>query len=60
VVPIGDARALAAAFEKLYRDPELRQRMGEAARKRIGTHFRNEDTVRKTIALYEELVPNPD
>lgn len=26
---------------------------------RIGTAFRNEDTVRKTIALYEELVPDP-
>ena len=60
VVPIKNARALADAFEKLYRDPELRRRMGEAARERIGTHFRNEDTVRKTIALYEELVPNPD
>ena len=60
VVPIKDARALAGAFEKLYRDPELRQRMGEAARERIGTHFRNEDTVRKTIALYDELVPNLD
>ena len=60
VVPIKDARALAEAFEKLYRDPELRRRMGEAARERIGTQFRNEDTVGKTIALYEELVPNPD
>ena len=48
------------AFDKLYRDPELRQRMGEAARKRIGTHFRNEDTVKKTIALYEEIAPIPD
>ena len=60
VVPIKDARALAEAFEKLYRDPDLRRRMGEAARERIGTQFRNEDTVGKTIALYEELVPNPD
>jgi hypothetical protein len=34
--------------------------MGDAARERIGTHFCNEDTVRKTISLYEELVPNPD
>ena len=42
---------------KLYRDPELRRRMGEAARERIATEFRNEDTVRKTVALYEELVP---
>ncbi len=60
VVPIKDARSLAEAFEKLYRDPDLRRRMGEAARERIGTQFRNEDTVRKTIALYEELVPDPD
>ncbi len=60
VVPPRDARALATAFERLYRDPSLRRRMGDAARERIGTAFRNEDTVRKTIALYEELVPNPD
>ena len=49
-----------SAFEKLYRDPELRRRMGEAARERIDTEFRNEMTVQKTIALYEELVPDPD
>ena len=55
VVPVHDGRAIAAAIERLYRDPELRRRMGEAARTRIGTHFRNEDTVRKTIELYEEL-----
>ena len=57
VVPVEDSAAIAAAIEKLYRDPELRRTMGEAARVRIGTDFRNEDTVRKTIALYEELVP---
>ena len=60
VVPPKDAQSLAAAIEKLYRDKDLRERMGEAARQRIATDFRNEDTVRKTIALYEELVPNPD
>ncbi|MEL7187142.1 MAG: glycosyltransferase family 4 protein, partial [Pseudomonadota bacterium] len=57
VVPVKDAAAIATAIEKLYRDPELRRTMGEAARTRIGTRFRNEDTVSKTIALYEELVP---
>ena len=57
VVPPRDAAALAAAIETLYRDADLRQRMGEAARQRIAMDFRNEDTVRKTIALYEELVP---
>ena len=60
VVPTRDARAIADAIETLYRDEALRLRMGEAARERIGVAFRNEDTVRNTIALYEELVPNPD
>ena len=60
VVPPKDAQAIANAIETLYRDGELRERMGIAARERIATAFRNEDTVRKTIALYEELVPNPD
>jgi glycosyltransferase involved in cell wall biosynthesis len=60
VVPPRDAQGLADAIEKLYRDKGLRQRMGEAARQRIATDFRNEDTVRKTIALYEELVPEPN
>jgi len=60
VVPVRDSRALAAAFETLYRDPELRRRMGNAARERIATHFRVEDTVRNTIKLYEELVAEND
>jgi glycosyltransferase involved in cell wall biosynthesis len=60
VVPVRDAPALARAFETLYRDPALRRRFGDAARARIGTEFRVEDTVKKTIAVYEELVPDPD
>ena len=60
VVPPRDAQAIADAIERLYRDPEQRRRMGDAARERIATDFRNEDTVRKTIALYVELVPDPD
>jgi glycosyltransferase involved in cell wall biosynthesis len=60
VVPPKDARAIANAIETLYRDDGLRKRMGSAARERIATAFRNDDTVLKTIALYKELVPNPD
>lgn len=56
VVPVEDSQAIADAIERLYRDPALRQRLGDAARERIATHFRNEDTVSKTIALYESLV----
>ena len=57
VVPPQDAASLATAFEKLYRDPNLRARMGDAARARIATDFRNEDTVNKTIELYRDLIP---
>lgn len=56
IVPVKDAKALARAFETLYRDPALRQRMGSAARTRIDKAFRNDDTVRKTIKIYEELL----
>ena len=39
VVPVRDAAALARAIGRLYESPELRKRMGAAARERIGTHF---------------------
>lgn len=55
VVPVRDARALGAAIRRLYRDPALRRRMGEAARRRIGERFRIEDTIAETLALYREL-----
>ena len=56
VVPVNDSGAIAAAVERLYRDKEYRERLGKAARVRIGNDFRNEDTVKQTIALYESLV----
>ena len=59
VVPVKDAAALSAAFETLFRNPTQRERMGIEARNRIANSFRTEDTIAKTIALYEELVPNP-
>lgn len=55
VVPPGDAPALAAAILRLYRDPAATRRMGEAARDRIGSHFRLEDSVTAHLALYREL-----
>ncbi len=55
VVPPKDAAAIAEKITALYRDPALRSRMGQEARERIARDFRNEDTVRKTIELYNEL-----
>jgi glycosyltransferase involved in cell wall biosynthesis len=57
VVPVADAEALAAAIRELYDDAALRARLGTAARERIGTAFRIEDTIAKTLALYRSLVP---
>jgi glycosyltransferase involved in cell wall biosynthesis len=55
VVPVRDAVALADAIRRLGDDPELRRRMGVAARERIGTHFRIERTIERTLELYREL-----
>ncbi len=56
VVPVGDVQALATAMERFYDDPDLRRRFGEAARHRIAKHFRNEDTVIKTLEIYKEIL----
>jgi glycosyltransferase involved in cell wall biosynthesis len=56
VVPVRDVAALAAAIRKLHDDPELRRRMGAAARERIRNDFKIDDTIAKTLELYRELV----
>jgi len=60
VVPVGDVPALARAMERLYDEPVLRQGFGKAARARIDTHFRNKDTVSKTLGLYQEILTSQD
>jgi len=56
VVPAGDETALARALEWLYEHPQDRKRMGEAARVRIDQHFNSAQTVRQTLALYQEIM----
>jgi glycosyltransferase involved in cell wall biosynthesis len=56
VVPVADAAALAAAIGRLYGDPELRKRLGAAARERIHRDFRIETTIAQTLDLYRTLV----
>jgi glycosyltransferase involved in cell wall biosynthesis len=55
VVPVRDPSALADAIRRLCEDPSLRRRYGAAARERIGTHFRIETTIARTLVLYREL-----
>ncbi len=56
VVPVRDSRAISHAIRRLHEDPALRDRIGRAARRRIGEAFRIEDTIEQTIALYRSLV----
>ncbi len=55
MVPPGDAQAIAEAILFMLDNPEKRRQMGENARERIRTHFRNQDTIRQTLELYQEL-----
>ena len=56
IVPARDAAAIARAVARLYDDPGLRSRLGAAARERIRTHFRIQDTIDKTERLYRDLM----
>ena len=58
VVPVADEVALAEAVRRLHDEPELRRRIGAAARQRIRMSFRIEDTIAKTLELYRSLVPS--
>jgi glycosyltransferase involved in cell wall biosynthesis len=56
VVPPGDVPALATAMEWLYDHPQQRQQLGAAARERIHQHFHSDQTVRQTLALYQQIM----
>jgi glycosyltransferase involved in cell wall biosynthesis len=54
IVPLWDPEAMSHALLKLARDPELRQRMGRAARERVVREFTGDRHVREFIRLFEE------
>jgi glycosyltransferase involved in cell wall biosynthesis len=58
LVPPRDARAAAAALERLWRDPELRARMGAAGRARVERDFALEDAVQRWVDFYEYVLAN--
>lgn len=55
VIPPSNSSALAGAIERLYRDRELLEKLGRAARARIANQFHTSQTVRETGDLYKSL-----
>lgn len=56
VVPAGDANALAEAMLQLFRHPELRARMGAAARARACESFSMESVAQRLEKAYGEAI----
>ena len=57
LVPPHDPKRLADALERLAAEPELRRRMGSAARELVERELSQEIVVEQTMALYRELSP---
>ena len=56
LVPPGDPQALAEAVVRLLRDPDMRERMGQAGRERVLEKFTVEQVVEEMLKLYHEVV----
>lgn len=56
LVEPGDPEGLASALRTLMSDPQLRLKLGEAARKEAESRPRWEDTVERIESIYEDLI----
>ena len=55
IVPAREPEALAAALTRLWRDPELRRRMGAAGRRTIESRFTLAGQIEQFLELYREV-----
>ncbi|NBD07482.1 glycosyltransferase [Corallococcus silvisoli] len=55
-VPVGDARALAAAARRLVEEPGLRERLGRGARERALGEFGHDVMASRSLELYAEAL----
>lgn len=56
LVKSGDIRALAQALTSLINDPHLRHQLAKAGQRRIAQHFTIDQTIQKTVSLYDQLL----
>ena len=56
LVPPGDPAALRAALERLLAEPELRRRLGTAARARVAERCSWERVTAATLGAYEDAL----
>jgi len=56
MVPTKDPQALADAISKILCDKDLAQKLGKNGRANVVKNYSWEDTVKKTIKVYEELI----
>jgi glycogen synthase len=56
LVPVGDPEALRAAIDRLLADPELRRRLGRAARERVSELCSWDRVVDETLSAYRAAV----
>jgi glycosyltransferase involved in cell wall biosynthesis len=54
--PVGDDAAMAGALMRLFGDPELRARMGRAARQRVVENYSTGQVVDRYEVLFEEVL----
>ena len=55
LVPPGDSQALAAAVAEMYRQPELRARMGKAARETVTESYSHEAMLQRLEGIYLKI-----
>jgi len=55
-VPPRDGAALAGALAALLADPSRAARMGQAGRQAARSRFRPEPVVKRTLAVYEQVL----
>jgi len=58
LVPTGQVESLAGAIEELLCEPSRAKRLGQAARRRVETHFTAEVVARQSVERYRQVLGN--